>query len=262
MTSRRIGMVLGVVGAVLPVSLALLGGCSQPPIDCRAGRGDFAVVFQQVSGDAGCGALTTGFVGLESYYYKLEGEDKQDYGRSKLAIQSEVLGYLLWETYQTPYEDLAHKPYGLGDFTTTEPDENGVCYVPNFSSSEVSIPVIPGEPPDPDTPARDVRFDFRNAKVKVTTDIPGTQFTADFTYAEDIDGVSCTAEYRVIGVWPSYADCTGSDANGDPIPDDSLCHLDPATAPPGSVVMNPAFDLRCDPDLFVCIPVSNLPELN
>ncbi|HTJ81133.1 MAG TPA: hypothetical protein VL400_05395, partial [Polyangiaceae bacterium] len=118
-------------------------GCSQPSIDCRAARGDFAVQFTKVEGD--CGDFTVGFVGLESYY-PADG-DKQKYDTVLLAMQSEVVGGLLQnsQSFGPEYVDTTHTPYGIGTFTSTTPDENGVCTVPTLTPSEQDIPEIPGE---------------------------------------------------------------------------------------------------------------------
>ncbi len=52
----------------------------------------------------------------------------------------------------------------------------------------------------------DLKVEWSNVKVYVTAKAPGTQFTADMTYSETIDGVSCTAKYRAVGIWP-VVDC-------------------------------------------------------
>jgi len=309
------------VGATL-VSTWSSSGCSQPGIDCRAARGDFAVHFTKVDGDC-ADELTFGFVGLESYY-PADG-DKQNYDKVILAMQSEIVGGLLQESqgYGPEYVDTTHTAYGLGTFTSIEPTEAGVCEVPTFTASEQDIPAIPGEggggtggsgtggaggggaggaggdaagaggaagtggagggdaggaggagiggdgtgggvdcsEPEPDPfeglPPRDVKVEFSKARVYVTPAAPGTQFTAEMKYSENIDGATCSATYKLIGIWPpvdcgvyEYDDC---DNVVSATPDDSLCQLDPSNAPPGSTVINPDFKATCDPDFLFCV---------
>ncbi len=301
-------------------------GCSQPPIDCRSARGDFAVQFTKIEGT--CGDFTAGVVGLQSYYPLKDG--KQDYSRVLLAMQSEVLGGLLQasQSYGPDFVDTKNKAYGLGEFTSIEPTD-GVCTVPTLSVSEQNIPEVPGEgsggaaatggggsggasgsggaggaggagggtggagggatgsggagggasgaggameecpsPPEepfPGAPATDIKIEWSNVKVYVTTEAPGTQFVADMKYSEDIDGETCSATYRLIGIWPwvdcgtyEYDDC-GNLVSA--TPNEDACHLDPANAPPGSVVINPEFKTKCDPNLLICVPTEPVAAL-
>ncbi|MBI4953490.1 MAG: hypothetical protein HY908_15785 [Myxococcales bacterium] len=259
--------------------LAPAAGCSQPQLDCRAARGDFAVKFVQQSGT--CTSLSSGFVGLQSSYPRDPSscdvndpnatDCKQDYDKVQLAIQSEVLGYMLWNAndYSDPsagidYHDNDHKPYGLGEFRDIQPDGDDLCYVPALSSARQDMIQIV-DPADPSIiiqPPQDITTSFSNVKLLVTTATPGTIFSADLAYEETIDGVSCSATYKVMGVWPPVY-CEGVDAAGDPAPDDSLCKLTPETSAPGAVLLNKDyFDyVVCDPDIFYCVPSSLPPGL-
>lgn len=315
---------LGGLAAVLAVlgAASSMGGCDQPEIDCRAARGDFAVTFTLVEGE--CGGLTSGFVGLQSYYPTKDG--KQDYEHPYLTIQTEFLG-IISQTSQyfgPEFVDTENTVYSKGDFATAKPEE-GVCSVPTLTPAQQDIPEVPGEEtggggagaggaaeggagggtggaaeggaggmggaaeggageggaggmgeepacPEPEPegpfegqPAIDIKVEWSNVKVYVTAQSPGTQFVGDMTYTEDIDGVTCTAKYRVLGIWP-YVECGvyEYDECGNLIsatPDDSLCHLDPATAPPGSVLIDPAFDTVCDPDLLYCVAATPVDAL-
>jgi hypothetical protein len=310
MKQKTLGWAIGVLATAAPLGLMaswLSTGCGQPPIDCRSARGDFAVSYRWVSGDLDCGGLTTdgsgsGFVGLQSYY----GADgsNQDYTRSSLAIQSEVLGYLLWTSQSFGVVDEVNKPYGLGSFTSTEPAGN-VCSVPTLSLAQQDIVEIPPEStggaggaggaaggaggiggagggaggmggaggaaecptpgPFPGQPATDIQFQWSNVKLLVTTAAPGTQFVADLAYSETVAGVSCSANYQVIGIWPPvdcgiyvYDDC---DNLVSAEPNEAACHLDPSSAPPGSVVINPDFTTTCDPNLLYCVPTAPVADL-
>ena len=306
MKHTTLGWIIGALVTAAPIGLAaswLGAGCSQGSIDCRGAPGSFAVRYTQVGGDPGCGGLTTGFVGLETYYGATS-EAKIDYSRITLAVQSEVLGYLMWTSQEWGVVDEANKPYGLGAFSTAEPSGD-VCTVPTLALAEQDIVEIPGEggaggaaggaggaggaaggagggtagaagapcpePPPPGPypgqPATDIQFQWSNVKVYVTPAAEGTQFVADLNYSENIGGVSCSAQYKVIGVWPvidcgeyTYDDCGEL---VDAVPVDRVCKrqaTDPDT-PVGSVLMNPDYNVSCDPDLFVCVANAPVPEL-
>ncbi|MBI4701787.1 MAG: hypothetical protein HY744_11625 [Deltaproteobacteria bacterium] len=305
MKHRTLGWAIGLLAAAAPLGFVLWWlptGCAQAPIDCRSARGDFAARYTWVSGDPHCGGLTTGFVGLQSFY----GADgtSQDYSRSSLAIQPDVLGYLLWTSQGFGVVDEANKPYGLGNFASTEPSDN-VCSVPALSLAEQNIIEIPAEGtgggggagggaqgggggapvgaggvgggaggagecpgpgPFPGQPAMDIKFQWSNVRLLVTTAAPGTRFLADLAYPETIGAVSCSANYRVVGIWPpvdcgiyEFDEC-GNVASA--TPDETVCHLDPSTAPPGSVVINPDFATSCDPSLLYCVPTTPVADLH
>ncbi|MFO0617479.1 MAG: hypothetical protein U0414_33090 [Polyangiaceae bacterium] len=280
----------GFVGAssLLFVALGSSQGCGQPPPDCRAARGDFAVRFTATNGN--CGNFKTGFVGLQSFYKKTA-DNGQDYEHIYLTMQSEVVGGVMQASqgYGPDFVDTAHKAYGIGDFTSAVPDENNICKVPTMSASEQNIPEVPGEggaggagssssgmggapacpePPPPGpfpgAPATDVKAEFSNVKVYVTAAAPGTQFVADMKYSENIDGQSCEATYQLVGIWP-VVDCgkyTEDDCgNVTAEPDDTICHLTADKAQPGSVVINPEYKVTCDPDLLVCVPTEPVAQL-
>lgn len=289
---RFLASVVGATAALF-AALSAAQGCTQNPPDCRAARGDFAVKFTATNGT--CGNFDTGFVGLQSFYKLKDG--KQDYDHIYLTMQSEVVGgvFQASQAYGPEFLDTVHKAYGAGDFTTATPDDNNVCSVPTLSPSEQDIPEVPGETggaggtgaggsgvggsgaggapacpeppppgPFPGAPATNVKAEFSNVKVYVTAAAPGTQFVADMKYSENIDGQSCEATYRLVGIWP-VVDCgkyTEDDCgNVTAEPDDSICHLTAEKAQPGSVVINPDFKTICDPNLFVCVPTEPLPAL-
>lgn len=287
---RFLAGVVGTMAAALAATV-VNQGCTQNPPDCRAARGDFAVKFTATNGT--CGNFTVGFVGMQSFYPVKDG--KQDYDHPYLTMQSEVVGgvFQASQSYGPEFLDTMHKAYGKGDFTTVYPDDNGVCVVPTMSAGEQDIPEVPGEAggaggmggagagtggaggapacpeppppgPFPGAPATNVKTEFSNVKVYVTAAAPGTQFVADMKYSENIDGVSCEATYKLVGIWP-VVDCgkyTEDDCgNVTAEPDDTICHLSADKAPPGSVVINPDFKTACDPDLLVCVPTETLAAL-
>ncbi|HTJ80234.1 MAG TPA: hypothetical protein VL400_00885, partial [Polyangiaceae bacterium] len=70
-------------------------------------------------------------------------------------------------------------------------------------------------------------------------------------------GAQCSATYKLIGIWPpvdcgvyEYDEC---DNLVSATPDDKVCQIQPADAPPGSTVVNPDFKATCDPNLLICV---------
>lgn len=121
----------------------------------------------------------------------------------------------------------------------------------------MACPEPPPEEPFPGNPATDIKAEFSNVKIYVTPNAPGTQFVADMKLSQTVDGDSCSATYRLTGIWPvvdcgvyEFDDCGNLTSA---TPNDDACHLDPANAPPGSVVINPEFDTVCDPSLLICV---------
>jgi hypothetical protein len=125
--------------------------------------------------------------------------------------------------------------------------------------------MCPDPGPDPGFPATDIQMQWSNVRVYVTPAAPGTQFTAELAYSETVDGVSCSSKYKLVGLWP-VVDCgiyefDECDNLISATPNEAACHLDPANAPPGSVVINPDFNVTCDPDLLVCVVADPVAEL-
>ena len=82
---------------------------------------------------------------------------------------------------------------------------------------------------------------YTYARVLVSANYQGTQFSADLTFTQD----GCTAEYHVVGVYP-VASCEA----------DKDCQDTSVTA------INPDFDLRCEKDLGLCVLKDEPPALN
>ncbi|WP_437694032.1 hypothetical protein [Sorangium sp. So ce176] len=127
-----------------------------------------------------------------------------------------------------------------------------------------------------DEPAdgRSLRYEWSNLEVYVTAANLGNMFQADLTYTEG----SCTAKYRVVGLWPEVH-CglaveepvldpeTGEQAvdpeTGEPktevveVPDDKLCDNIPDPEPPYFLPyasgISADLKVKCDPKMLVCV---------
>jgi hypothetical protein len=252
--------------AALGLGLALSlssGGCQQPQSYCTTGHGDFAATFKLTSGDAqsACGQFKGDVLGLQTYFAKggLNGTPK--FSEASMAIRPAYLGNLIdvAASYDPPVADPdeKHTPNAVGDFSTSLPDDDEFCAAPKFSVAEISLPelpLIPAVEDDPETldvdetadeippvPATTVRYEWSNARVLVSANYQGTQFSADLKFTQD----DCTAEYEVVGLYP-VASCEA----------DKDCQDTSVTA------INPDFDLRCDKDLGLCVLKDEPPALN
>lgn len=255
-------------GLGLTLGLALVGlfsittvACQQPQPYCSTGHGDFAAVYTLKSGDAqsACGQLKGEVLGLQTYYATggLNGTPK--FSESSMAIRPALLGELIdrgLNSSDPPIVDPAAEPNALGDFATSLPDDDDFCVAPKFSVSQVTLPelpLIPGDPDDPETPDEDestpdtppqpatsIKYEWSNARVLVSANYQGTQFSADLKFTQD----GCTAEYEVVGVYP-LAGCATDDE----------CQDTTVTG------ISPDFDLKCHPDLGFCVLNGDLPAL-
>lgn len=275
-TSSAVALGLG-----LALSLSS-GGCQQPQSYCTTGHGDFAATFKLTSGDAqsACGQFKGDVLGLQTYFAKggLNGTPK--FSEASMAIRPAYLGNLIdvAASYDPPVADPdeKHTPNAVGDFSTSLPDDDEFCAAPKFSVAEISLPelpLIPAVEDDPETldvdetadeippvPATTVRYEWSNARVLVSANYQGTQFSADLKFTQD----DCTAEYEVVGLYPtvpceSNADCCATAAackgKGPPLEEGG-----PATDLPASGI-NPDFDVTCNTDLGFCVLRGDLPAL-
>jgi hypothetical protein len=264
--------------AILALSLAATGlaaglvpgGCSQPDIYCTTSRNHFAATYKLKSGDkdSPCAQLTGDLVGLDTYFSEGGLNGTPNYREASMAIRTAYLGDLVDYAINVAgveIEDWEHRPNAVGDFSTELPVAE-FCEVPKLKSQTVEIPDLPEVPveDDPETPeveaplpprpATSVRIDWTNFNVLVTADAQGTQFKADMKLTQD----GCVAEYEVLGVAPAVGcvadeDCT---CEGYPMEDDAGVLIE-CPAKLGS--MNPGFDLKCHPDLGLCVLADDPP---
>lgn len=268
MKIRTLGLLLG--------ATALAGwgtGCEQPAIDCRAARGSFAAKYVLQNGTGACSELKGDFVGLQSYYPASADNKTVDLSRSLLSVKASRItemegevGALIGEGCAEPSAIAKSNLNATGNFTSVDPDGNAVCSVPSSSVSEFqSNEIMPsGDPMDmmnackDGLPALDIKYEWRNVRVLVSPDAPGTRFEADLTYTEN----GCSATYKVCGLWPAIGcEKLTLDENGEPVgtgePEQKLCDAVEDPEPPYGIPygsgINEDFGAVCDPDTLLCV---------
>lgn len=127
------------------------------------------------------------------------------------------------------------------------------------ASNFVEVPVNPEDPSegthwilDPDFVAETLQgeqsaeYAFKNVEFYVTTRSPGVTFRGDLTLSLENDAGTCTGEYTVVGLAPSFdgANTCATDADCDP------CGYGPDGSYVGGTGILPDLDIVCDPDLY------------
>lgn len=265
-------MVTSALGLGLVLSLTT-GGCQQPQSYCTTAHGDFATTYTLTSGDpmSACGGLKGEVVGLQTYFGKGGVGGTPKFSEPSMAIRPATLGDLLDRAGSSDPSivDPNAEPNAVAEFTTSLPDDEEFCEATKFSVSEISLPelpLIPGDPDDPATPedestpdtppypATTIRYEWSNARVLVSANYQGTQFSADLKFTQD----DCTAEYEVRGFYPliscaSDAECCSTEADckgkGEMGADRPLSGI------------NPDFDVRCETALGYCVLRGDVPAL-
>ncbi|UQA57895.1 hypothetical protein [Polyangium aurulentum] len=229
------------------------------------GHGPFYAKYELLEGDGSCAELKGGEIGLSTYLAPNADRSLADYDDRRIAVQSRLLGDLLHRGTEFGVADEDNKPYAIGDYTNL-PDDGNICYAggangtPALSVAEQSVPEIPamddgmGGMTDP-IPAEHLRQEWRNLKIYVTPQAPGTQMTGEMTLENVLEG--CSARYRVVALFPSVY--CGVDADGDENTPDVASNeqCDPEADPDqgrefGSGI-NPDWKTKCDPELLHCV---------
>ncbi len=291
MKHRIHSLLVGAMGLASAAFFAFSGvSCSQPTIQCVAGRGPFFATYELVSGDAACyrdasGAEIKGEdIGLSTFLAPNADKTLADYDDRSIAVQSTTLGQLARDRDGAGSVLGTDKPYALGKYTTN-PDANNLCYaggavgtaalvgadmdVEAFDTGEVDAmgnPVF--------LPAFHYRQEWSNLKVYVTAGVPGTQAVGNMRF-EDVDA-GCSAEYKFIALFPSVYCGMDIDVDDDNNPDTDAANddADPDTDDPQTTVadnlacspeadpsvgrtfgsgINPDFKVTCDPVLLHCV---------
>ncbi len=140
-----------------------------------------------------------------------------------------------------PTDRAGKKLNALGPFTP-EP-KAGVCLAPPLTAEQnfEAVSLAVADAGRVTFPALTVRYQFNDVKVLMTSDVPGTAFTAKLAQTEG----DCVATYDVVAFYPAVACAT--DADCDPRSD-----LD-AGRTRGSGIP-PAFDAACDAVIGFCVP--------
>jgi hypothetical protein len=168
-----------ILGLSIAMYLVATGtGCDQPPVECTTGHGGFAAKYTlkpgSKTGMGTCDSLHGEIVGLEKYNPENTSEaQKQDLSKATLAIRPSVLGQMAADAEAAGMSDTAHSPTSEGAFDSVFPDENDVCHVPTMTPGQQVLPPINMQP------ARDVKYEWSNVRVSVTTAYTGTRMAAD-----------------------------------------------------------------------------------
>lgn len=254
--------------------LALSGAsCSQPEIQCVVGHGPYFAKYELLEGTGSCAELKGGEIGLATYFRPNADRTLVDYDKRRISIQSRILGSLQQRAEEFGVADPALAPFGIGDYTN-DPDEGNLCYAggangtPALSVAEQNVPEIPamddgmGGMTDP-IPAEHLRQEWKNLKVYVTAQVPGTQMTGEMTFENVVEG--CSARYKMVALFPSVycgVDADGDEATPD-VASDEQCSAE-ADPDRGRVIgsgINPDFKTKCDPELLHCVLAETpLPE--
>jgi hypothetical protein len=259
-------------GAALGVS-----SCEQPPVLCTCGRGDFAAVYTLIEGAAGCNGLKSEILGMNAYAFEKDGVDSgtmTDWSRGAVAIGSERIGWLIDRGEASGVSDMnkEHKLYAVGDLPK-EPTAD-FCAVPTMRApdAEIDMPDIPAIVDDPMTmvdesqppvAATHYRYKWTDVRFLVTPAAIGTQMTATLEFTEN----TCTAKYRVKGVYPAR-NCESRTTPGQP--DKELCS--PVSQPDKEIYegsgISPDFPVDCvefdaatpsGPKRFYCMLTKDVP---
>jgi len=144
-------------------------------------------------------------------------------------VNGESWGFQRYNKPGDPASTFAVRPASIGrtgiPATGPLPDEpsNGQCAAPTLTAPATNA-------------AATVTYAISNVKFLATAEAPGSQFGADLAYTAG----GCTANYKVVGVWPAIA-CNASDpTTGDPID-----QADQTACAPGAPDINSGFNLTC-----------------
>lgn len=232
-------------GAVLVAStLGACGVAEQQDPQCVVAKGAFATVYTLKPGQdatTACAQLKPERVGLDKYF------SQDPNAPDTVAVRSRVVGDLLVNKSYTVDADAPDQAVNsVGAFTTDAPLADNFCEVPSLNPTHVVMRSTTGGA------SKSLTYGWSNLRIYNTPGIPGTQFTADLSYAAD----GCTAQYSVKGIWPVVTCATSGkpdDTKCDPYPDASVGRYR------GSGI-NPVFPVKCDPVALFCVLTGEVPS--
>jgi len=268
MNKRIMGFLVGALGLAGTTTLALSGAsCSQPSISCVVGHGAFYARYTLISSTGtGCDQLTGDEIGMSTFLAPNADKSLANYDARSLAVQSSTLGGLRqeWEgLLGSEYDRETNKAYGFGPYSS-KPDDRNLCYAGGangtaaLAPAELDLPEVMtmDEDGNPVTvPAQHVRQEWKNIRVYVTADVPGTQAVGEMTYEDVLAG--CSATYSFVALYPAVY--CGVDHDDDPMTPDAVdedaCNpkADPAKGRVFGSGINPDFKVRCDPEVLYCV---------
>lgn len=247
----RIG---GLMVALVAVA-AYVGACNvkQPSPGCPVQHGDWAVKYTLKTGTGACANLSTTEPMISFEKYNVPGTQE-----NKLAVRPMGLGNMIDNGRMDPADPRGQNATALAKLDYL-PGADDFCNVKEIPAAQQAFEEIPptfledGGIDDPGAPAVTMKYQYKNMKVLVNANAPGTQMIGEVEYTED----NCTATYKMIGMWPpvSCDDGTGT-------ADLTLCDPNPdydAGRSLGSGI-NPTFKYVCDPDILMCMIATDPPS--
>jgi hypothetical protein len=146
-----------------------------------------------------------------------------DYNKGSIAIEpGQINGLMSSGPADT---NMADVPYGIGPFSTSEPDSDGFCTAPTLGVARLrqdAVVAMPNAcPPVAPAPAVDMQYEFTNVRVYATAAAQGTEFSAELKYTTtDPTGATCVATYHVRALYPMVScgapgPTTGDDGGND-----------------------------------------------
>jgi hypothetical protein len=124
---------------------------------------------------------------------------------------------------------------GMSSGLSAQPDDKGLCKASGFEPAKISASEIRNEVDSSkvEIPAENVSYNFGDVFVYSHPSAPGTQLEGSLTYTDD----NCSAEYRVLALWPQIP--CDPDAFANPTPENAADRCAEGSG------LNPDFDAVC-----------------
>lgn len=230
--------------------------CSPPQMYCTSAYGHFAVVLdlKDSSGDCENAPVDLSAMSGEQAYLETYADPRPngeaDWSQGNLVIKTLAVGDFEATARGRGVEIDPKGTSARGEFTTSNPSDEGFCEV-NFSqSSALDIEELPAdEDPTPTSttddadlfpgqPAIDMTVEWSNMTIYATPDAQGTQFEADVSM--ELNG--CSASFKAVGLYPQVYCATDDDC------EDAKSGI------------NPSFDVKCDENSGMCTLAKAMPS--
>jgi hypothetical protein len=218
-------------------------------------------------------------IGVEAYNQPLPDKSNLDPNNGSLGMEPVDLATRIDERPDDAKDTTpGHSAFSLGKWASSEAAGDEFCTVSSPNDIEQDLKYVPPGPLQPDggpgtdpIPALNIKYQWSNVRFYNTPAAPGTQLIADLTLTKTEGlpdggaGTPCTAEYKVVGLWPAVL-CSSDplpDGGPDPVPTDpTKCSPEPDNTknrPIGSGI-GPDLLTRCDEQLQLCVLVKDPPS--
>jgi hypothetical protein len=124
---------------------------------------------------------------------------------------------------------------GMSASLADQPDDKGLCKASSFEPAKIAASEIRNEVDSSkvEIPAENINYKFGDVFVYSHPSAPGTQLEGSLTYTDD----NCSAEYRVLALWPQIP--CDPDAFANPTPENAADRCGEGSG------LNPDFDAVC-----------------